>query len=213
MGAVPSKALPTPRGESIKMKRSALKADPAKTAAFVARGRAKGLRRTNRAPMARKPLSRAKALRTARPKPVGVPFAEAANEMATSIRAQNKALRRKQRAGVPPEVRAAVLQRDDGLCVWSRHLGQHVRATQLHHLLPRQGWPEYIATPENLCSMAPLPHMQHEFSPSDRLPWAALPDECREFLRRVAVVDARAARLIRIRYPGAQLIDERGPDV
>jgi hypothetical protein len=115
-----------------------------------------------------------------------------------------KAAPRRARPALPPAVREAVLHRDGGLCVWSLHLGQRVRAEQVHHLLPRGsgGWPQFAATRENLVSLAAEAHMQHEFSPRDRLPWVALPVECREFLREVAVCDSRAARLVRVKYPG-----------
>lgn len=162
------------------MKRSSLNSDPANTAAWQARSRAKALRRTHRTPTSRSTLKARQGLKRARPK---------------------------RRVTTPPDVWAAVLARDGGLCVWSKYLGRRVKADCVHHLLPKGagGWPEYVGTRENLVSMQSLAHLQHEFSPNDRLPWAALPDECREFLMRVAVVDARAARLIRTRYPGAML--------
>lgn len=160
------------------MKRSELKSDPASVAAFVARGRAKGLKRSNRASTSRSTLKRSTGLRTRRVK---------------------------RRLTTPPDVWAAVLTRDGGLCVWSKHLGRKVRAEHPHHLLWRQEWPQYNGTPENIVGLAEQPHMQHEHSPNDRLPWAALPGECQAFLRDVCANDARAARLVRVKYPGAEL--------
>jgi len=155
-----------------------LRADPAKTAAFHARGRAKGLRRTDRPPVARSTLKAGEGLRRARPKT---------------------------RLTTPPEVWAAVLKRDGGQCVWSRHLGLRVRAEHPHHCLPKGagGWPQFAAVQANICSLSADRHMTHEHSPNDRLPWAALPAECQAFLRGVAAVDARAARFVRVKYPGA----------
>lgn len=158
------------------MKRTPLTSDPAKTAAWQAKSRAKGLRRTNRAPKPRSALKRSTALRARRPK---------------------------RRMTTPANVWAAVLLRDHSRCVWC---GNHVQGVgHPHHLLPRQEWPQFNGERRAIVLMDPDCHMQHEFSPNDRLPWAALPDECQEFLRRVAAVDARAARLIRTRYPGAVL--------
>jgi hypothetical protein len=82
-------------------------------------------------------------------------------------------------------------------------MGLRCRAQHVHHLLPRSAWPQYVATPANLVGMSAHAHLQHEHSPNDRLPWAALPAECQTFLRAVAAVDARAARFVRVKYPGA----------
>jgi hypothetical protein len=114
---------------------------------------------------------------------------------------------RRARPAMPANVREAALRRDGGWCVWSLHLGQRRLAQQVHHLLPqgKDGWPQFAATRENLVGLAADLHMQHEWSPNDRLPWAALPAECREFLQRVARGDARAARLVSTKYPGAEL--------
>lgn len=113
--------------------------------------------------------------------------------------------RAQRRVTTPPEVWAAVLKRDGGWCVWSWYLGKRRRAQHPHHLLGkgRGGWPEFAATRENIVGLTGDLHMQHEFSPTDRLPWAALPAECQAFLRRVAACDARAERLIATKYPGA----------
>jgi hypothetical protein len=155
-----------------------LRSNPAKTVAFLARGRAKGLRRTNRPPVARSTLKRSQRLKRARPTA---------------------------RVTTPAAVWAAVLKRDGGLCVWSRHLGREVRAEHPHHLLARSIWPQYNGTRQAIVSLAAQPHMQHEHSPNDRLPWAALPAECQAFLRQVAAEDARAARFVRVKYPGSPL--------
>lgn len=172
------------------MRRSTpLKSNPAKTAAFLARGRAQGLRRTNRPPVARSTLKAREGLKRGR-----LSRATAKNSDTT-----------KPRLTTPPDVWAAVLKRDDGLCVWSRHLGREVRAEHPHHLLARQTWPQYNGTREAIVSLAAQPHMQHEHSPRDRLPWAALPAECQAFLRAVASIDARVARFVRTKYPGCPL--------
>lgn len=160
------------------MKRTPLRSNPAKTAAWEARGRAQGLARGNRPSAAGKPLKRAAGLKRARPK---------------------------SRVVTPANVWAAVLKRDGGLCVWSRHLGRRQRAEHPHHLLDKATWPQYVGTAANIVALAAQPHMQHEHSPCDRLPWAALPAECQAFLRDVAAVDERAARFVRIKYPGSPL--------
>lgn len=171
------------------MKRSPLRANPAKTAAFHARGRAQGLARGNRPPVARSQLKRSAGLKRDR-----LSRAALGNSNTT-----------KPRLVTPADVWAAVLKRDGGLCVWSRHLGRKVRAEHPHHLLARQTWPQYNAVREAIVALAAQPHMQHEHSPNDRLPWAALPAECRAFLREVAADDARAARFVRVKYPGCPL--------
>lgn len=151
-----------------------LRADPAKTAAFHARGRVKGLRRSDRPPVARSTLKRSGGLKRARPK---------------------------QRLVTPIDLWAAVILRDKSQCVWCR---KYVRGVgHPHHLLPRQTWPQFNAERRNVVLLDADCHMQHEHSPNDRLPWAALPAECQAFLREVAAVDARAARFVRVKYPGA----------
>lgn len=156
------------------MKRTPLRADPAKTAAFHARGRAQGLARGNRPLVARKPLTRAASLKRPRPKT---------------------------RPTTPANVWAAILLRDGQRCVWCC---KRVRgAGHPHHLLARQTWPQFNAERRGIVLLHPACHMQHEHSPRDRLPWAALPAECQAFLRAVAARDARAARFVRVKYPGA----------
>lgn len=156
------------------MKRTPLRANPAKTAAFHARGRAQGPARTNRPPVARSQLKARAGLKRGRPK---------------------------QRLVTPASVRAAVLLRDGGRCVWC---GEQVRgAGHPHHILARSVWPQYNGERRAIVLMDGDCHMQHEHSPSDRLPWASLPAECQAFLREVAADDARAARFVRVKYPGA----------
>jgi hypothetical protein len=162
------------------MKRTLLRANPAKTAAFHARGRAQGLARGKRPTTARSMLKRGAGLKRARPTA---------------------------RVTTPPTVVAAALARNGGWCVWARHMGLRCRAEHPHHLLPKGvgGWPQFYATRANIVGLSARQHMQHEHSPSDRLPWAALPGECQAFLRDVAAVDARAARFVRVKYPGCPL--------
>jgi hypothetical protein len=159
------------------VKRTPLHANPAKTAAFHACGRARGLARSDRPPTARSQLKRSGGLRRALPKV---------------------------RIVTPPDVWQAVLDRDRGDCVWC---GTHVYSFtgQPHHLLPkrkRTGGPEYVGTRANVTTLCEDCHATHEHSPNDRLPWAALPAECQAFLRQVAAADARAARFVRVKYPG-----------
>jgi hypothetical protein len=112
-----------------------------------------------------------------------------------------KRARPKTRLTTPADVWAAVIVRDQSRCVWC---GKRVRgASHPHHLLARQTWPQFNGERRGIVLLHPSCHMQHEHSPSDRLPWAALPAECQAFLREVAVEDARAARFVRVKYPGA----------
>jgi hypothetical protein len=87
------------------------------------------------------------------------------------------------------------------MCVWSRFLGDRVRAEHPHHLLPKATWPQFAETRANIVALSADRHMTHEHSPLDRLPWEALPGECQSFLRSVAAVDPRAERLIEREYP------------
>lgn len=168
------------------MRRSGpLRADRAKTAAWQKRGRAQGLDR------GQQPLKRGGELKRG-----AAPKRRAPVKQAPAARP---------RASTPPEVWAAVLRRDGGRCVWSRYLGVERRAHHPHHLLPKGTWPEYAGVRENVVALAADRHMEHEFSPLGRLPWEALPAECRAFLRKVAARDPRAERLIAVKYPGAKL--------
>jgi hypothetical protein len=85
--------------------------------------------------------------------------------------------------------------------VWCHHEGRVGSTEHPHHLLPKQTWPIFFDTIANIVGVCGRCHMTHEFSPQDRLPWDALPQECRDFLIEVAHVDARAARLIAVKYP------------
>lgn len=111
----------------------------------------------------------------------------------------------KPRVSTPPAVWREVLARDEGLCVWSRYLGQRMPAKHPHHLLPKGTgcWPQFFDVCANIVGLSADRHMTHEHSPLDRLPWEALPAECQAFLRSVAAVDPRAERLIRTKYPVA----------
>lgn len=103
-----------------------------------------------------------------------------------------------------------VLARDRGRCVWCRRKVYSFTGHP-HHLLPKRGWPgwpEYVGTLANVTTMCEDCHMQHEHSPNDRLPWAALPSECQAFLREVAAVDERAARFVTTKYPADAALSE-----
>lgn len=114
------------------------------------------------------------------------------------------------RTGTPRGVLRLVVARDRGRCVWCRHEGRDVRAEHPHHLLPQQTWPWLAGVAANVVCLCAQCHMKHEFSPRDRLPWDALPVSCREFLTAMARADARAARLITVKYPK---VNERSTDV
>jgi hypothetical protein len=163
------------------VRRSRLRVDPAKTAAFHQRGRAQG-------------LDRGKGLKREAPLERGAPL-----ERRSRLRARVA----RQGAVTPPDVWAAVLRRDGRRCVWCRLAGRDVPAEHPHHLLPKGSgsWPELAGVVENVVALCAACHMTHEFSPCDRLPWAALPRACRSFLVKRAAVDERAARLVVTKYP------------
>lgn len=145
--------------------------------------------------------------------------ADPAKTAAWQQRGRGKGLRREKRLArtpkpprptTPRDVWEAVLRRDGGLCVWSRYLGRRRKAQHPHHLLPKGagGWPQFVAERANIVGLTADQHMQHEHSPSERLPWAALPEECREFLRRVCARDPRAERLVSIKYPADGVLSD-----
>ena len=57
-------------------------------------------------------------------------------------------------------LRAAVLRRDGYVCQESRRYGKRVAATTVHHVFPREAFPEYQWEPWNLISLAGDVHDQ-----------------------------------------------------
>ena len=55
-------------------------------------------------------------------------------------------------------LRAAVLRRDKYMCQWSRRYGKRVEADTVHHVFPRDLWPEYQWEPWNLVSLSAAAH-------------------------------------------------------
>lgn len=78
-------------------------------------------------------------------------------------------------------LRAAVLRRDGYLCQESRRYGKRVEATTVHHVFPREEFPEYQWEAWNLVSLAGDVHDQMH----DRA-GGALSEKGAELLRRVA---------------------------
>ena len=78
-------------------------------------------------------------------------------------------------------LRAAVLRRDGYMCQESRRYGKRVEATTVHHVFPREEFPEYQWEPWNLVSLAGDVHDQMHDRTS-----GALTQRGAEWLRRVA---------------------------
>jgi len=78
-------------------------------------------------------------------------------------------------------LRAAVLRRDGYRCQESKRFGKRVEATTVHHVFPRDEFPEYQWEPWNLVSLAGDVHDQMHDRTS-----GALTQRGAELLRRVA---------------------------
>lgn len=78
-------------------------------------------------------------------------------------------------------LRAAVLRRDGYLCQVSKRYGKRTEATTVHHVFPREEFPEYQWEPWNLVSLAGDVHDEMH----DRAT-GALTDKGAELLRRTA---------------------------
>ena len=78
-------------------------------------------------------------------------------------------------------LRESVLRRDGYMCQVSRRYGKRVQATTVHHVFPREEFPEYQCEPWNLVSLAGDVHDEMH----DRV-IGALTDKGAELLRRIA---------------------------
>ena len=78
-------------------------------------------------------------------------------------------------------LREAVLRRDGYMCQESRRYGKRVQATTVHHVFPREEFPEYQWAAWNLVSLAGDVHDQMH----DRVT-GALTQRGAELLRRIA---------------------------
>ena len=78
-------------------------------------------------------------------------------------------------------LRESVLRRDGYMCQVSKRYGKRAQATTVHHVFPREEFPEYQWEPWNLVSLAGDVHDQMH----DRVT-GALTDRGAELLRRVA---------------------------
>ena len=136
------------------MKRSPLKSDPAKVAAFVQRGRENGPRRATAPGDFRDDAGRVLPARV--------------NPLA---RAPRRATPK-----VPTNARRVALARSGGKCVMCLHLGRRTRATQAHHVWPKSKWPALLKVAANLVGLCADCHAKHEGG-SHRLPLATLPAE------------------------------------
>ena len=55
-------------------------------------------------------------------------------------------------------LRAAVLRRDGYLCQWSKRFGKRVEADTVHHVFPREDFPEYEWAAWNLVALSGAVH-------------------------------------------------------
>lgn len=78
-------------------------------------------------------------------------------------------------------LREAVLRRDGYMCQVSKRYGKRVQATTVHHVFPREEFPEYQWEPWNLISLAGDVHDEMH----DRATWA-LTGKGVELLKRIA---------------------------
>jgi len=78
-------------------------------------------------------------------------------------------------------LREAVLRRDGYMCQVSRRYGKRVQATTVHHVFPREEFPEYQWEPWNLVSLSGDVHDEMH----DRVT-GALTEKGAELLRRIA---------------------------
>ena len=78
-------------------------------------------------------------------------------------------------------LRESVLRRDGYLCQVSKRYGKRAGATMVHHVFPREEFPEYQWEPWNLVSLAGDVHDQMH----DRVT-GALTEKGAELLRRIA---------------------------
>lgn len=85
------------------------------------------------------------------------------------------------RTGRWRRLRAAMLRRDGYRCMESARFGKRAEATTVHHIFPRDEFPEYQWAPWNLVSLAGDVHDQMH----DRVT-GALTDKGADLLRRTA---------------------------
>lgn len=77
--------------------------------------------------------------------------------------------------------RAAILRRDGYLCQISKRYGRMVEANTVHHIFPREKYPQYAWEDWNLISISQAEHNRLEDRHSGELTDAGL-----ELMRRVA---------------------------
>lgn len=78
-------------------------------------------------------------------------------------------------------LRESVLQRDMYMCQYCKRFGKHVQADHVHHVLPREFYPELTYTPWNLISLCKACHDSMHYR-KDR----TLTDTGKELVRIVA---------------------------
>lgn len=166
------------------MKRSMLRSDPEKTRAFVERGRERARERDReQQALGREGMA---SMRIRAPLLPPVP----------GLRPPAPPKRKAKDIKVPPGARNKALDRSKGICVvcafnarvdvvrLPREIRMQLlrdgviqRATQVHHVLPRNKWPGLIKLADNLIGVCVDCHMAHEYIgvKRRRIPRAALP--------------------------------------
>lgn len=81
--------------------------------------------------------------------------------------------KRKSKAKIPPEIRAAAKRRSGGVCV---HPGCKTKAIHVHHWLSEEHFPELAKIEANLSALCVKHHWAHHYEPDGRLPFSAIPD-------------------------------------
>lgn len=78
-------------------------------------------------------------------------------------------------------LRKSVLARDGYMCLYCKRFGKRIQADHVHHVLPREFYPEYRYTPWNLISLCKTCH-DSMHNRTDR----TLTDQGKELVRIVA---------------------------
>lgn len=79
------------------------------------------------------------------------------------------------------KLRASILNRDRHICQLTKRYGRFIEANTVHHIFPREYFPEYQWQPWNLISLSTAAHNSMHDRDSDQLT-----EEGMELLRRTA---------------------------
>ncbi len=79
-------------------------------------------------------------------------------------------------------LRESILRRDGYMCQYRKRYGKRVQATQVHHIFPREQFPQYQWQPWNLISLCTEAHNEMHYRKDRRLTPKGI-----ELLRRTAM--------------------------